>query len=364
MRRIFIALALIVSIGSSIADVRIKDISRFQGDRNNMLVGYGLVTGLNGTGDSAINQMTLQSVSNMLERFGILVDANQVRSRNVAVVNLTAQLPAFAKQGDPIDVKVTSLGDARSLEGGVLLMAELRGPDQEIYALAQGALSVGGIDINTKAVQFRSNYVTSGVIPGGGVVERELANASLTEPTVNLLLSANDLTTTLNVERAINESLLRSDLQASVIRPGVVALAFNNNLSRFRLLAAVQDLTVVPDFKQVVVVNEATGTVVAGANVTVSPVVLSHGSLRLSIGSPESSKSITRNPETGSFSETRASSNAELVSDNQVLDLAGGAKISEVVNALTAMRLSSREIITVLQGLKESGALHAELVIK
>ncbi|BCE02761.1 flagellar P-ring protein precursor FlgI [Marinicellulosiphila megalodicopiae] len=343
-------------------DVRVKDISRIEGSRDNMLVGNGIVTGLSGTGDSAGNRITLQSVSNMLKRFGVNVSSTDIRSRNVAAVSIQAIIPPFAQPGDKLDITVTSIGDARSLAGGSLLLTELKGADQKIYALAQGALSVGGFQQGNQNVSVSKNHTTSAIISNGAIVEVEIESALFENHQTHLLLNSADITTAIRIEKKIN-SELSSDVTASIINPSKINLQFKSN-SIFETISKIQALSIEPDFVSKVVINEKTGTVISGANVRVSPIVLSHGALKIQIGSSISTYEHKEDDLSGYSRDTTMRSSLDYEETTNVISFDDSVKIEDLIVALSQVKLSSRDIISVLQALKESGALHAELVVQ
>ncbi|MCJ8313439.1 MAG: flagellar basal body P-ring protein FlgI [Saccharospirillaceae bacterium] len=359
--KIFFVL-LLVSQFTNAVDVRIKDISRIEGSRNNMLVGNGIVTGLSGTGDSAGNKLTLQSVSNMLKRFGVNVSSSDIRSRNVAAVSIQAIIPPFAQPGDHIDITVTSIGDARSLSGGSLLLTELRGPDLKIYALAQGALSVGGFKQGNQNVSVSKNHTTSAIISNGAIVEVEIESVVVKNKQTHLLLHTADITTAIRITDKINTAVSQ-EVTAIMINPGKIKLIFNND-DNYKTIAEIQALTVEPDFVSKVVINEKTGTVISGANVRISPIVLSHGALKIQIGSTVSTFEHKQDDLTGYSKDMTIRSSLDYQEKTNVISFKESVKIEDLIMALSQVKLSSRDIISVLQALKESGALHAELVVQ
>lgn len=307
--------------------VRIKDIVRVGGVRDNQILGYGLVVGLAGTGDSRSSVFTTQAVSNMLERFGITVPPEQLRTRNVAAVMVVADLPPFVRPGDRIDVMVSSVGDARSLAGGTLLMTPLMAANGQVYAVAQGPLSVGASP-NDRG-KLEGAYPTVARIPGGAIVEREVAMGVVRDDgTVELVLSNPDFTTAARVQQAINQRFgeaVAQAVDAAKIRVKVPDALANDPV---QFLAAVGDLEVVPGTKAVVVFSERTGTVVAGGDIRISPITVTQGDLKVVIGAEN-----------------------------------GDATVEGLVKALTEAGARPADIIAVLQALKEAGALHSEIKV-
>jgi flagellar P-ring protein precursor FlgI len=355
------------SAAAAADSARLKDLGRFAGWRDNMLVGYGLVTGLAGTGDSPRSRATRQSLANLLTQFDLVLPQDQLQSRNVAVVMITATLPAFARTGDRLDISVTSAGDARSLVGGILMMTPLKGPDGRSYALAQGALSVGGYkyDLNGNVVQ--KNHPTTGMVPNGASVEVAVGSQLLHEGGVDFLLTDPDLTTASRVALAVNSSL-GSGL-ASALDPGTVRIqvptASRDHLVPF--LTRIESIAVQPDKKARVVVNERTGTVVAGADVTLSRVTITHGDLRVSVVTDylvsQPPFLIDGGPgvRTQVVPQTRINVNEAPV---EAVRLGVGSTVADLVQALNRIKATPRDVISILQGIKAAGALRAELIIQ
>lgn len=350
--------------------VRLKDLSRLESERANLLVGYGVVTGLAGTGDSPNSKLTHQSLSNMLEGMGINMAPDAMRSRNAAVVMITASLPRYTRPGDLIDINVTSMGDARSLVGGTLLMTPLRGPDRQIYALAQGALSVGGYkyDLNGNVVQ--KNHPTAGTVPNGATVEKAAPDALLYgDGAVQYVMYEPDLTTVNRIVQAINSSYGRT--LARPIDPGRYEVRIPDGAVNegFAFLARLESLSIAPDNRARVVVNERTGTVVSGGDVSISKTTISHGDLIVSIttdyqvSQPLAYLGRIDNPDVRTEvvpqTTVKTRENAPLS-----LTLPQNTTVAELVAALNRVKAGSRDIIIILQGLKTAGALHAELIIQ
>jgi flagellar P-ring protein precursor FlgI len=349
--------------------VRLKDLGRIDGVRDNMIVGYGLVTGLAGTGDSSRSQATLQSIVNALQSFGVNVTVGQLSTRNVAGVMVVATLPAYARPGDKLDVNVSSIGDARSLSGGTLLMMPLYGPDKAAYALAQGPLAVGGYKYELNGNSVQRNHPTAGTISEGATVEKNVAARIIKDDhRVDVLLSDPDYTTASRVAEAVN-----ANLQAPVARAidaGRVAIdvpaADLEHLVDF--VARVENTIVQPDQRARVVVNERTGTVVSGGSVRISAVTVTHGNLRVSIvtdylvSQPEGvlvrpSSQIS----TQVVPQTRLDVNEDSVN---VVSLPSDTRVAELVEALNKIKTNTRDVIAVLQSIKAAGALHAELILQ
>ena len=351
------------------AAVRIKDLARFEGAHDDAILGYGLVIGLPGTGDSQRNLVTQQSVANLLQEFGLNVPSANLASRNVAAVLVTASLPGVLRVGDKLDVNVSSIGDARSLAGGTLLHTPLLGADRRVYAVAQGPLAVGGYRFEQNGNVEQKNFPTSGTIPEGGVAERELT-PRLRNPdgTLDLILNEPDYTTATRVAAAITRQLPGSG--AAAIESGRIRLQTGTlSDSEFvGLVASVENLAVEPDVKSRVVVNERTGTIVSGGRVWLSAVTITQGDIRLSI-----TQDYLVSQPNGVYVRPSAGIQTAVVPQTKIrvnesqanaINLPQGATIEDLVNALRAVKATSREIIAVLQGIKRAGALHAELIVQ
>jgi len=361
-RMIFYATLICIMTVTAAHSARIKDLAAVKGVRSNQLIGYGLVVGLNGTGDKQGTQFTIQSLVNMLEQLGIHLDENQVKVKNVAAVMVTGDLKPFARVGNRIDVLVSSVGDAKSLVGGTLLLTPLRGVDGQVYALAQGPISVGGVGAGGGGGSVTVNHLLAGRIAGGGSVEKEILVALNQKRSLTMTLFSPDFTTAHRVTRAINGAL--GEPVARMIDSGTLQLSVpeshQGQVAPF--LASLESLEVSPDMVAKVVVNEKTGTVVVGDNVRISKVAVAHGSLSINIRrgasvsqpGPFSEGQTVVIPET----EVEISESAE-----QLMVLHGGATIGKLVKALNAIGVTPRDLISIFQRIKAAGALQAELEI-
>lgn len=365
---IFLNSGLLYAAESMQATVRIKDLSRVAGVRDNSLIGYGLITGLSGTGDGTRNKFTAQSVNNLLERFGVHVSESDIYSRNVAAVAVTATLPAFASSGDKLDINVTSVGDARSLFGGTLLLTNLTGPDGITYALAQGSISVGGFkhDVNGNSVQ--KNHPTSGTIPGGATVEKFVSSTVLgNNREFILLLNEPDNTTADRVMRAINNKMGAD--QSAALDAGRIMVKFDqkygDNLVGF--LAQIESIEIKPDYKSVVVINERTGTVVSGGDVSISPVSITQGGMKISVKTEFSVSQPVLVSRVSDNVRTQVVSNSDLAVSEEgtaSMNFPENTSVSDLILALNKGKINSRDIISILLSIKKAGALHAELIIQ
>ncbi len=364
-RAIVLALAAL-SLAPALAspEVRVKDLVRVEGVRSNPLVGYGLVVGLQGTGDGTQAAFTIQSLANLLRRSGVTVPQGSVRVRNVAAVMVTADLPPFAKPGQALDVQVSSMGDAKSLQGGTLLMTPLLGPDGNTYAVAQGAVILGGsFSAGGGGNAVQKNHPTAGRIPEGAVIEREVPTGLATSSTFRLLLNDPDFATASRIVEAVDKTFGQSIAHADdavgvrIIPPPDLAR------DPVTFLARVEAVTVQPDRAARVVINEKTGTVVMGSEVRVSKVALAHGSLTVEVRTRlEASQPapFSEKGETVVLPRVEVTANEE---PNRVLTLEDGVTVGEIVSALNALGVSARDMIAIFQAMKASGALHAELVV-
>ncbi len=346
---------------------RIKDLANIRGVRNNQLMGFGLVIGLAGTGDSATNVFfSIQTIVNLLRKMGVTIPENEVdqlKFKNIATVIVTAELPPFARQGDRIDVNVSSLGDSKSLQGGTLLMTPLKGPDGHTYSVAQGPLSIGGFSVSGQARGVQKNHLTVGRIAGGALVERELPNTFNSKEEIVLSLKTTDFTTAGRIVGAINKTM--KDESASVLDGRTVKVAvpekYQDSTSVF--VSRIEGLEVEPDTVARVILDERTGTVVMGESVQVSAVAVAHGSLFIQIREePEVSQPapFSREGETVVVPRTRI-----LVEEGEdkLLIVPKSVTLGEVVNGLNAIGVTPRDLISILQAMKAAGALHAELDI-
>ncbi|MCP4469643.1 MAG: flagellar basal body P-ring protein FlgI [Gammaproteobacteria bacterium] len=348
--------------------VRIKDLSRLSSARDNALVGYGLVTGLAGTGDSARSSATMQSIKNILQRFNVIVPLNDVRSRNAAAVMVTTTLPPYAQNGDKLDINVTSLGDSRSLVGGTLLLTHLTGADQRVYALAQGQLLVGGFSYDLNGNVMQKNHPTSAYIAGGALVERSL-RARLMSDTgyVQYNLHNPDFSTANLIADSLDDWIgAGSALAVDAARVRIkVPESARANLVRF--LTHIENTIVEPDIPSRVVVNERTGTVVSGGNVRISAITVTHGDLNVAISTEYTVSQPLFVRHTGDNVRTVVvpETSVEVEEDAPInVSLPNNSTIADLISALNRVKASSRDIITILQGIKRAGALHAELIIQ
>ncbi|KJZ21164.1 flagellar basal body P-ring protein FlgI [Loktanella sp. S4079] len=347
------------------APIRIKDLVEFDGVRSNDLVGYGLVVGLNGTGDGLRNSpFTEEILSNILERLGVNVTGEQFRPKNVAAVLVTASLPPFARAGSPIDVTVSAIGDANSLLGGTLIMTPLNAADGDIYAVAQGTIIAGGASATGDAASVVQGVPTSGIIPSGATVEREVAFDFSGMQTLRLALRTPDFTTASRIEGAINQDFSRG--VAVMLDAGTVELdiAATRMSSPAHALGRIENILVEPERRARVVVDQRSGTIVMGEDVRISRVAVSQGNLTLRI--QEAPLISQPNPFAPGETVVVPRTNAAIVDEPGIglAEVNEGTSLSEVVAGLNALGVAPRDMIDILKSIKASGALHAEFVVR
>ncbi|ACV67894.1 flagellar basal body P-ring protein FlgI [Desulfohalobium retbaense] len=341
---------------------RIKDIADLKGVRTNQILGYGLVVGLNDTGDSSGTGFTKETLANMLERLNISSNREDINVGNVAAVMVTAELPPFVKTGSPVDVLVSSIGDAESLSGGTLLQTPLSGPDGKVYAVAQGPLSVGGISVSGQAGQVQKNHPTVGRVPDGATVEREVPYSFPQKGPLTYHIQESDFTTISRITSVINEEYGQKTAHAMDSASFRVRIpdAFAEN--RVKFIADLERLTVQPDSKARVVVNERTGTIVMGQDVRLDKVAVAHGNLKLMVREmPQVSQ-----PQPFSQGETTTVPRTEVQVEEEearLMVMNKGVNIGDVAAALNAIGATPRDLIAIFQAIKAAGALHAELVL-
>ncbi|MCR4438128.1 MAG: flagellar basal body P-ring protein FlgI [bacterium] len=350
----------------ALAGVRVKDLATVEGVRETPLVGYGLVVGLDGTGDGRNSMVTVRSVRNMLLRFNIEVPQERLVVRNAAAVMVTASLPPFARAGTRIDVTVSSMGDARSLEGGTLLMTPLTDHQGRVYGVAQGAVSIGGFNVETiGGERYRKNYSVVGRVPLGLLVERDAPTSLPQGGLLTLALKEPDFTSAMRVAAAIDSALgqkVSKALSASSITVAVPG-EFQDDAGMVRLLATIEGLEVNPDQVARVVINERTGTVVVGKDVRLAEAAVSHGNLTIQV------RAIPVISQPAAFSEGRTvvvPQTMTTVNENgkgSVMVMEGNATVSDLAQALNALKVTPRDMISIFQALKQAGALRADLVI-
>ncbi|HOP06916.1 MAG TPA: flagellar basal body P-ring protein FlgI [candidate division Zixibacteria bacterium] len=344
--------------------VRIKDVCSFQNMEEQDLIGYGLVIGLDGTGDGTGAQFTVQSLTNMMERMGLTVDPDKLKVKNVAAVMVTGKVSSHMTQGARFDVTVSSVGDASSLQGGTLLMTPMAGIDGSVYALAQGPVSIGGFNVKVDdANKIVNNYTLVGRVPDGAKVTNELTSTEENGREIRLALHNPDFTTAYRVSERIN---ITYGLAAYPVDAGTVRIMVPDSLAypstRIKFISDIGQLEIVPDNTARVVINEKTGTIVAGQHVTIEPVAIAHGTITVSIQSTP----LISQPEPFSSGQTVITQQSRLnveAEKARVTHMQGAVYLKDIAAALNKIGATPRDIIAIFQALKQAGALRSELVI-
>lgn len=358
-----IILAALFCLAGNVDAARIKDIAFVEGVRPNQIIGYGLVVGLSGTGDKTSAIYTTQAISNMLNRLGVKLDPKAIRVKNTAAVLVTAELPPFIKPGSKIDVLVSSLGDATSLQGGTLIITPLKGPDSTVYAVAQGSVSLAGFMAGGQTTTVSKNHQTAGKIPAGALIEKEVAMPLMGKDEIFLSLRSPDFTTAGRIAGVINTALnlsVATPVDAGKIR---IAIPSEQRNAVVEYISRIEGLDIRPDSITKVVVNERTGTVVMGENVRLSTVAISHGDISIEIKTqyiisqpaPFSSRgdTVVQPVEDVTVSEDKS----------RLIILPESVTLGEVVRALNLVGVTPRDLVAILQAIKAAGALQAELEI-
>ncbi|HMK50632.1 MAG TPA: flagellar basal body P-ring protein FlgI [Thermodesulfovibrionales bacterium] len=359
---IFIAVIIAVfSLAASAHAERIKDIADFEGVRENQLIGYGLVVGLDGSGDKGL--ATMQGIANMLQRMGLTVKPNDIKAKNTASVMVTSKLPPFPKAGTRVDALVSTIGDAKSLQGGTLLLTPLKGPDGKSYALAQGPISIGGFVGGGGGTTVQKNHPTSGKVPEGVTIEKDLPFVLGNGRDIKVFLKRADFTTASGMAKKINDELkgdYATASDSSSVRV-IIPLEFAGRVPE--LITRIESIDVKVDEPAIVVINERTGTVVIGDKVRISPVAIAHGSLTIEI------KTEYNVSQPSSFAPDKAETvvvpKTDVTAKEQKASLieVSGVTLGEIVKGLNTLGVTPRDMISILQALKASGALRAELEI-
>jgi flagellar P-ring protein FlgI len=343
---------------------RIKDIVSIEGIRDNMLIGYGIVVGLGGTGDNLSNaKFTEKGLIEFLGRMGINMKGANLKTKNIAAVTVTATLPPFARQGSKIDILVSTIGDAKSLQGGLLLATPLLGADGKAYAVAQGTISIGGFSAASGGTTVNKGVPTNGFISNGGIIEKEIDFALDSMDQVKLSLNNPDISTAMQIASNINRRM--GEKVAKAIDPATVQLVIPNDEKGevLSFLAKIENLVVTPDMYAKIVIDEASGTIVMGENVRISPVAISQGNLTITI---TENKNVSQpNPFAPEGAETVVIEEPDIAVDEELgmkmHVVGGGSTLQEVVDGLNALAVSPRDMITILQNIKAAGALQATI---
>lgn len=364
-RILYIAMVLMI-ISVELFSARIKDIASFQGTNSVQVIGYGLVVGLNQTGDNQLNSYTNQSVINMLKRFGLTADNKRSRMRNVAAVMVTTTIPSFLKKGAKIDVQVASLGDATSLQGGNLLMTPLSTPDGKIIGNAQGAISVGGYDFRSLGSQVSKNFVTAGRVPNGLILSQEIQNELIPDDKIRLSLTEPDFTSITRIQNQI-QTIAGLENNVEISDRATVEITLpdpKNNNQVMNLISQIENLEIQIDPVAKVVINERTGTVVIGGKVELLPAVVAHGGLEITI----QRQVVVPQPAPFTIIPPRIAESADIKAEEEInqatpLEIINPT-VDGIADALNLLQVKPRDLIAIFQALKESGSLQAELVIQ
>ncbi|HYF03721.1 MAG TPA: flagellar basal body P-ring protein FlgI [Patescibacteria group bacterium] len=346
---------------------RLKDIATIEGVSGTQVIGYGLVTGLANSGDTQRSTFTIQSVTSMLKRFGITVPQTNLRTRNVAAVMVTATVPTFLKPGAKFDIQVSSMGDAESLQGGVLLMTPLSAADGAVMAMAQGALVVGGYNISSLGSKVGRNSVTMARIPSGAILEQEIPGKFVNNQQIRILLRDPDFTTANRTAQVINSRVPVVANGATALDAGTIEVKLPQGITQpqtMELITAIEALDITTDQIAKVVINERTGTIVVGGNVRILPAVIAQGGLDIQV---QRNVMISQPPPfSGGSTQTAETANVQAQEEMNppVAFQVDGATVQDMARALTALKVSPRDLIAIFQALKEAGALQGELVIQ
>lgn len=357
------AIALVLTVIAAFGDtpVRLKDLVSVEGVRDNQLVGYGLVVGLNGTGDKRQTVFSTQSLSNLLERMGVSVNANAFQVRNTAAVLLTATLPPYAQPGTRIDVTAAAIGDSSNLQGGLLILTPLQAPDGQVFAVAQGPVVTGGFVAGRGGNTQTVNHPTVGRILSGALVEKGPPSQAVDDAKIHLQLRKSDFTTAARIVEAINKKFATTAKADNAGRVTVaIPVAFKDNPVGF--MSQLESIMLETDHTAKIVINERTGTIVMGRNVPLLPVSILHGGLTVEIETQVqvSQPGPLSGGQTAVISETKTTAKEEKV---KAITLKQGATVEELVKALQAIGATARDIIAILQNLRAAGSLEAEVEV-
>ncbi|HWD19745.1 MAG TPA: flagellar basal body P-ring protein FlgI [Verrucomicrobiae bacterium] len=359
--KLFIAL-LLLPLGAGAVGSRVKDLAILAGARDNQLVGYGLVSGLAGDGDKNPVE-TIQTIANLLQRYGLTVPVASLSSKNVAIVMITADIPAFKKPGSRLDVVVSSMGDAKSLQGGVLIQTPLLGADGKVYAVAQGTLSIGGLSGGTDSATVQKNHPTVGTIVNGALVEREIPATIVSDNSLEFLLREPDFTSAARMALAINEKFPQSAiaLDSTTVR---VQIPTNWVGSQVDYVSQVEAVESIPDVPARVIINERTGTIVATAHIHISNCAVSHGNVTISIASTQDVSQPAPFSQGGAPVSTTRSDTTIKEDKGSMVALPDLPTVERVASALNALGVTPRDMMSMFEAMKQAGALQAELIMR
>lgn len=346
----------------SAADARIKDIARLQGVRDNPLMGYGLVVGLNGTGDRRQTIFTTQTLANLLQKQGLTIDPTAIKVNNIAAVMVTATLPPFSRTGSPLDVTVSSMGDAQSLQGGTLLMTALKAADGQTYAVAQGPVVIAGFTAGGMS-RVQSNHPTAGRIPQGGLIEREPPTVIAGQGMLTYVLSQDDFSTARRMADSINEKFKGGIAQAIDSRTVQVTIPQEQKSGVVYFISEMENLKLMTDARARVVLNEKTGTVVMGRDVKLSAVSIIHGNLTVQVQTELQVSQPGVMSRVGETTVVPSETTTVKESLGKTIQLKEGAEVDDIIRALNTIGATPRDIIAIFQAIKQAGALAADLEI-
>lgn len=363
MRKLVLIIALLLTLG--IAELgqcaRLKDIADVEGVRGNQLLGYGIVVGLNGTGDGKVD-FTLKSMSNMLEKMGIRTDPILIKVKNVASVMVTSELPPFARPGSKVNITISSMGDAKSLQGGILLITPLKGADGNTYAVAQGPIDLGGFAVSDGGDSAQKNHPTVGTIPQGALVERAIPFDLFQSNKIRIVLRSPDFTTMTRVVAALNRRIGKPAavaIDSAAVEVPIDPEARGNPVG---LIAALEQVEIEQDLGARIIVNERTGTIIMGEKVTINKVALAHGNLNISIRTEN--QVVQPNALAGGTTAEVSNVDINVGEEVESLRIVGGeVTLGDLVKALNAIGATPRDLIAIFTALKAAGALNAELVV-
>lgn len=348
----FIVVIFCLFCGLNLYAEKIKEIANIIGVRDNQLIGYGLVVGLDGTGDGSSSKFTLRSLSNLLQTVNVQISQSDIKSKNVAAVMVTAKLPAFSRQGDKIDIAISSIGDAKSLEGGTLLLTPLKGVDGKIYALSQGAVSIGGRNGKSSGLK---NHTTVGSILGGGIVEKEVAYDLYNKNYAQLSLKKSDFKTAVSIEKKLNDFF--SEKVAIATDPRTIRLEKPATVSMVEFLAQTLDVNVAYEREEKIIIDERTGTVVSGINIAVDPVVITHGDITIKVNPYDEKKEIPNE-------NVNLEDGVDIGVNQNLLNMQNGKiTVANLTRALHKLGATPKDIISILENIKRAGAIRAKLEI-
>ena len=354
MKKTLFLLLAVLAFCNNLFATKIKDLANIVGVRDNQLIGYGLVVGLGGTGDGSTSVFTTQSLSNLLATVNVKIDPKDIKSKNIAAVMVTANIPAFSRQGDKVDVYVSSIGDAKSLQGGTLLLTALKGVDGRIYALSQGVISTGGFNAGGKG---QKNHVTSATLKSGGLIEREIPFDLAQKENVTMSLKQASFQNAIKIQDAINAAFGQKTAFASDSR--TIKLSKPAQLSSVEFVARVQDVTVNPEKENKVVIDEKTGTIIAGSEIRIDPVVITHGDITIKIRAEGS-----KEPDADGKTVIDMGDGAKLgTTTNVVSASASQMTLSTLMRALQKLGAKPRDVISVVEAMKSAGAIKADLEV-